>query len=220
MNSPLIQSTALAILEKMVNQALQLDPGTRQRMTELSGRRIKVSCTAPLFSMTLIPDARGIMLQSNSPDDEPAPDCEIKGDSASLLRLLTAKNKVEALFNPGIELSGNTEIAQALQAALTDLDIDWEEKLSHWIGDMAAHQIGNQARQLLYWGRQTFDSLLMNIEEYLHEEARAMPPRLELSAFYDDIEQLTVATDRLAARLQRLDRLYQETEPTQKESLR
>lgn len=146
------------------------------------------------------------MLQSVwTEEDTPDPDCSIKGDSAALLRLMTAENKAEALFSPNIELQGDTESAQKLQAIMADLDIDWEEKLSQWVGDIAAHQLGNQARSLFQWGRQTVDSLLLNVEEYLHEEARAMPPRLELEAFYQDIAKIALATDRLAARLQRLN---------------
>jgi len=130
--------------------------------------------------------------------------CHIKGDSISLLTLITATNKTDALFNSNLTLSGNTDTAQELQAILSGLDIDWEEKLSHWVGDIAAHQLGNQTRSLLRWSQQTLNSLILDTEEYLHEESRSMPPRLELESFYQDIEHLTVETDRIAAKLQRI----------------
>lgn len=204
MTAPLVKSTALAILEKALNSALQLDSGSLIRLGELEGNVFQVSCTRPSLSLLLIPHRAGIILQSPHAETEQPVDCHIIGNSTALLGLLVATNKSKALFSPNIALKGNTEIAQRLQKIMSELDIDWEEKASHWLGDIAAHQLGNQARSFLHWGRQTFTNLLMNTEEFIHEEARTMPPRIELECFYQDLEQLAVETDRIAARLQRL----------------
>jgi len=209
MNSQLLQTSLIAVMEKLLNQALALDPATRSRVTALSGHCIKVTCTAPSFSLLVVVGDGDVMLQSTATATDQQISCEISGNSMTLLRLIGATHKANTLPDSGVTLFGDTEVAQTLYKAVADLDIDWEEKLSHWVGDSAAHQIGNQTRQLLHWGRQTADSFWQNIEEYLQEEARTVPPRLEVMAFYSDIEQLTLATDRLAARLQSVaDRLH------------
>ena len=117
---------------------------------------------------------------------------------------MNADNKTQALFNNQVSLSGDIELSQTLQALLANLDIDWEGKLAKVVGDIAAHQIGQQARILQRWGKSASQTLLLNIEEYLHEESRDLPPRAELEHFYRNIETLTLTTDRLAARIERL----------------
>jgi len=44
-----------------------------------------------------------------------------------------------------------------------------------------------------------------NLEEYLHEESRALPGRRELEATFQDIDQLNLRTERLEARLTQLE---------------
>lgn len=201
MSTQILQSALTGILEAAVNNALKMDPGTLHRLAELDGKAFRISCTFPSLSLILIPHTQGIMLQ---PYHDQSADSHIRGDASALLHLMTADNKTDALFNSSIELRGDIEAAQNLQNIMADLDIDWEEKLSQWVGDIAAHQIGNQARSLFKWGARALDSMLMNTEEYLHEEARSIPPNLELDNFYQEITQLTLDTDRLAARLERL----------------
>ncbi|MCB1662800.1 MAG: hypothetical protein KDI20_09385, partial [Pseudomonadales bacterium] len=64
MTAPLVKSTALAILEKALNSALQLDSGSLIRLGELEGNVFQVSCTRPSLSLLLIPHRAGIILQS------------------------------------------------------------------------------------------------------------------------------------------------------------
>lgn len=217
MSTHVLQSALTGILEAAINNALKMDPGTLKRLSELDGKVFRVSCTFPSLSLVLIPHSQGIMLQAYH---EQVPDSHIAGRASALLHLVTADNKTDALFSSDIELSGDIEAAQRLQNIMADLEIDWEEKISHWVGDIAAHQIGNQARSLFKWGARAFDSMLMNTEEYLHEEARSIPPKLELENFYRDITQLTLDTDRVAARLERLlkSAAPQTTNKTKKES--
>lgn len=201
MNQDLTFTTLLGLMEAAINHALQLDPATLKRMEAISGKTIEVSCTSPQLTVFLRPHSQGIILQGQL---EYEPDCRIKGDAMSLLKLMTAENKSQALFNKQISLSGDTELSQSLQTIFADLDIDWEGRLAEYIGDIAAHQIGNQARNLARWSQQASRSMLQNIEEYLHEETRSLPPRAELEPFYRAVETLAIDTDRLIARIDRI----------------
>lgn len=209
MNQDLTYTSLLGLMEAGLNHALQLDPATLKRLGRLSGSIIEISCTAPALTVFLRPHSQGIIMQGHC---EHAADCRISGSALALLKLMTAENKNEALFDQQISLSGDTALSQSLQAILADLDLDWEGRLADYIGDIAAHQIGNQARSLASWGQQASRSMLANIEEYLHEETRSLPPRTELEPFYRSIEKLALATDRLSARIDRL-----KTNPTSSE---
>ncbi|HEX5514246.1 MAG TPA: sterol-binding protein, partial [Gammaproteobacteria bacterium] len=48
-----------------------------------------------------------------------------------------------------------------------------------------------------------------NLGEYLTEEARQLPPAAEVAGFLDDIDRLRQDTDRLTARIERLERARQ-----------
>jgi len=193
----------LGVLESAVNAALRLDPATLKRLDQLSGRVIAIECTAPQVTVFVRPHSGGFILQSQY---EQTPDCCISGSALALLKLMSADNKTNALFVNQIRLTGDLELSKKLQGLLADLDIDWEAKLAEYLGDIPAHQIGNQARSLYSWSKSASQSLLLDIEEYLHEETRDLPPREELAPFYRDIEHLALATDRLSARIERLQK--------------
>ncbi len=201
MNQDLTYTTLLGLMEAALNHALQLDPATLMRLGKLAGHVIEINCTAPALTVFLHPHAQGIVILGHSEHDA---DCRISGSALALLKLMTAENKSDALFNKQISLSGDIELSQSLQTILGDLDLDWEGRLAEYVGDITAHQIGNQARNLKNWGQQASHSMLLNIEEYLHEETRSLPPRAELEPFYRGIDALALATDRLAARIERL----------------
>ena len=48
------------------------------------------------------------------------------------------------------------------------------------------------------------DQMAVNLPEFVQEELRLLPPRGEVEAFQDDLNQLLLATDRLRARVERL----------------
>ena len=54
--------------------------------------------------------------------------------------------------------------------------------------------------------RQGSRSLMMDLDEYLHEERRLFPGRNEVEAFQASLQELRLDLDRLAARVERLDR--------------
>jgi len=203
MNQDLTYTALLGLMESVVNHALQMDPASLQRLNKLSGHVVEISCTAPVLTVFIRPHSQGMILQGHY--DHQA-DCCISASALALLKLMTADNKTEALFDNQVSLSGDLEVSQALQNLLADLDIDWEGRLAEYIGDIAAHQIGNQARSLHSWGKGASQSMLLNIEEYLHEETRDLPPRAELEPFYRGIDELALTTDRLAARIERLQK--------------
>jgi len=81
-------------------------------------------------------------------------------------------------------------------------DLDWEELLSRYTGDVIAHQIGNLARSLTRWSKDAGARLGQDLAEYLLFESALLPPRLEVETFLDAVDQLRNDVDRLAARLQ------------------
>ena len=88
--------------------------------------------------------------------------------------------------------------------------MDWEAPLVNALGDVAGHQLAEMLRSAFAWGRQASTSLGRQLNEFIHEEARLSPPRLELEDFYRDVQELALRVDRLQSRTERLQKRLQE----------
>ena len=97
-----------------------------------------------------------------------------------------------------------------MRKIISALDIDWEAPLVDVLGDVAGHQLAQLLRGAYGWGRQASSSLGRQLEEFIHEEARLSPPRLELEDFYRDVQQLGLQVDRLESRARRLRKRLQQ----------
>ena len=118
--------------------------------------------------------------------------------------LLFSRMKKEGTGMPkGVSVSGDAETGQQFQRLIDALDIDWEEKLSRFIGDSAAHQVGSLLRGFRDFTRQGAERFGDNIREYLQEETEDLPRRREVNDFLDGVDALREDVDRLEARMQR-----------------
>jgi len=131
-------------------------------------------------------------------------DASLSGTPLSLLSMV-GPGAEERLRGSGIRIAGDAEVAQRFRELLEYAQPDFEEELSRVIGDVAARQVANIARGFFDWGRKAAGSLSMNVAEYLQEEGRDVPTRVELDEFLEAVDQLRDATDRLEARLARLE---------------
>jgi ubiquinone biosynthesis protein UbiJ len=133
-------------------------------------------------------------------DSEGEPDVVISG-SLVALALMAGEDSIR---DGSLDLSGDAATAQAFQQLLTHARPDIEEELSAVIGDSAAHGLGEAARAVGRWARETRTIMGDNIREYLQEESRDVPSRYEVEQFSRSVNQLRDDVERLAARINRL----------------
>jgi ubiquinone biosynthesis protein UbiJ len=193
-------------LETVLNTCLRLAPDSLPRAAALAGKALAVElvfttagAAGPRLIFYLLPTAEGIRVADGYPD---RPDVWIRGTPLALANQFR-KGSGEGL-EAGVDVHGDTHLANAFQALLGGIAIDWEEQLSQRVGDALAHQLGNVVRELQSWGRQALATLFQNTAEYLQQETRALPPRGAMAAFLDAVDTLRSDTDRLEARLRRL----------------
>ena len=130
----------------------------------------------------------------------------VKGTPLALLSLLRAGSAgPEALRATGVRLSGDAQTAEAFAELLRHARPDLEEELSRLIGDIAAHEVAGAARRVDDWARQAGSAMTMNTSEFLQEEARQLPPRVEVDAFGRDVDRLRDDVERSAQRLAKLE---------------
>lgn len=200
MASGMINATLLTLAEESLNRLLARDPVTLARLGELASCEIRIECTAPHWHLYLLPHCGGIDLLTDSAAE---PDACLRGSALNLIRLPYAGNEV--LFGRGISIEGNSGLVHRLQQILADSRIDWEAWLADLVGDTAAHPLANLMRSASRQLRYGSSSLIHNLEEYLHEEARLLPTQVEIDIWQEQVEELRDATDRLEARIARLE---------------
>lgn len=184
----------LSLLQKAFNHYLALDPEALKRFSTLSGKVVQLTLTSLNTSFYLFPNKTGIDIQIHYTGKI---DASIKGSIIDLTRIRFADKKTASSLMKKLEITGDTHLAQTFNQILKEIDIDWEEPLSHLTGDIIAHQIGSFVRRTKQYGSHTKQSLQQNITEYLQEEIRLLPPREEIEDFFAQIKRLQHDIDRL-----------------------
>jgi ubiquinone biosynthesis protein UbiJ len=193
-----MRSTLISLLERAIAHYLALDPETLKRLSALSGKIIKIELTDWQTVLYLLPSAAGIAIQSHYAKKH---DAGIKGTLFELVRLRLSDEKTSAALAKKLEIEGDIHLAQMFNHILQQIEIDWEELISAFTGDIVAHRIGSFARGLKRWSLQTKKSLGSNLTEYLQEESAHLPTREEVEDFFADVAELQHDLARLEARL-------------------
>jgi ubiquinone biosynthesis protein UbiJ len=195
-----IPDRLLQSFETALNRYLMLDPETRQRMAQLAGRCIGIELAGTGIRIYIHPDHNGVHLTEHAEQV----DTMLHGTPLSLLQLGLGEDTGKTLFSGAVTITGDMETGQTFKSILDTMDIDWEEQLSRLTGDVFAHQAGNAARRVRDTLRSTSLTLQQDLGEYLREELRLVPSRIEIRNLAEDIGELRSATDRLEARIRRL----------------
>ncbi|MDP2139900.1 MAG: SCP2 sterol-binding domain-containing protein [Gammaproteobacteria bacterium] len=206
--NPLLSSAISAPVEALLNAVLAQDPVAAKKLSRHQGRAVSVECTTPLSWQLFVLIQDGTLAIRSV--YEPVPDAGICGSVGAFSRLLLSSNQTDALFSPTIQLSGDTHLIQDLHAILAGLEIDWEDHFGNIFGDIATHQLGQLFSRTHTWSTEAKETLLNDIEEYVHEEARIFPSRSEANHFSNRVDELRLAVDRMTARQERLFRKLQQ----------
>ena len=141
---------------------------------------------------------------SLAPNHDGAADASLSGTPVALLALAGPRAE-GALRGGGVRIEGDAEVAQKFRELLEQARPDFEEELARVIGDVGARRIANVARDLFGWGRKAAGSFAGSVVEYLQEEGRDVPTRVEVDEFLEGVDRLRDDTERLEARLARLE---------------
>jgi ubiquinone biosynthesis protein UbiJ len=196
-----LRSTVLPWLENTVNRYVALDPEFPRRLDPLHGKTMKLEITGMRLDVYITIAQRRVKLHELH---EAAPDLTVRGTPLGLLISLRAEDPLEPVHSGAVELKGDVQLARDLKNIFALLDIDWEEMLARGLGDWPARQIGIFARQLRQWRERSHESVQRSVGEYLQEEARLLPARIEIGNFIAEVDAMRETLDRLEARMSHL----------------
>ena len=196
-----------ATLETAFNAWLALDAQThgnaRSRLQALQGKLICLHISNPDVQLYFLPTADQVRVTTRY---AAAPDVTIHGSALGLMRLSASNDAGKAMLEHGIKIDGDMGLGNHFSQILREIDVDWEELLSRTVGDVVAHHLGQVVRNAQGWLGDSSHAMRLNTQEYLQEEARVVPADAEIRQYLDAVDTLRADTDRLEARLKRLEK--------------
>ena len=194
--------TVTEALETAINLLLKQDPATLEKMAQLQGKCLAFEITGPDLTLYLFPHNEGVQIQYLYSG---TPDTTLSGSPLAFIKL-SAGDASESFFRGEVRIRGDIELGQKFKRLLEQLDIDWEEWLSHYSGDLFAFRAGEVVRKLNNWGKNTLSILQQDASEYLHEESRLNPGKEEMVGFSQQVSELRDAVARLEARFAQIEK--------------
>ena len=193
-------------LQTILNHYLALDPESKTRLKDLQNKIVTIELLNINFIFQLVFIDEEIILKTS---ELLQANTLIKGTPFSLLHMSLRPSDRKRFFTDDVSIEGEIELGQKVIDLFDALEIDWEEYLSHWIGDVPAHQAGRFAKKMKHFSTQLRETILENVNEYAHEEVNLFPPREEIQDFFNDIDTLRMDMDRLEARIEKLIRSFE-----------
>lgn len=192
----MIDDLATAAAVRVLNHLLAREAWARARLAPYAGRSARIEA-APLAAVALAVADDGTFIAATG-----APSVTLGIDPAALPALLFDP----AALMRNVRLSGDAEFAQALGQVLPNLRPDPEEDLARFVGDAAAVRLVAVLRQVFAAVRAGGARLAESAADYLVAENPLLAARAEVTGFLDDVTALRDAAERLAKRVERLER--------------
>lgn len=194
--------TLTEALETSINLVLKKDPATLEKFARLQDKVIAFELTELDLTFYLFPHTEGVQVQYIFDGQA---DTTLQGSPLAFINM-SLGDASESFFSGEIRIKGDIELGQHFKRLIDQLDLDWEEWLSEYTGDLIAFKAGSLIRDLNSWGKNTLKTLQLDAQEYLQDEGQLTPHSDELENFASNISQLRDQTARLEARILRLQK--------------
>ena len=194
-----------AIVEDGCNRLLRLDGDTLRSLGDLDGRvfclRVNKEGKGELGpAMYFFPSEGGFRIRA---EHDGKVDVTIAGNPPAFLKLVMGEFAPTLTGSGQMQITGDLELGQRFQKILRNVDIDWEEHLSVYVGDAVAHRTGQTARRLRGWLQHVAQTLREDFSEVMTEELQVAARPEAVQAFMDRVDRIRADVDRLEKRMQK-----------------
>jgi len=200
-----------AVAEELVNRLLRLDTETLRRLGDLGDKVIAVRLQTKYRSAQdepllfyCFPSEAGLRIRLQADAEA---DVTIGGDIPVFTRLVLGESLPSGFGAGELQIAGDFDLGHRFKKILDQVEIDWEEELSHYVGDVMAHELSLMFRDTRSWVRHARQTLMQDVAEYLQEETRDLPKQREVDAFIRGVDEIRSDTERMQQRIQRLKEL-------------
>ena len=199
----LIKPLLIATLETALNQYLALDQDSGYFLTPLYGKVIAVTVLPFELTVYLCPTSESIQCLDQFPG---TPDTRMTGSLWALGLMGLSSTPMRSVFSGEVKIEGDMHTGRKFQQLFAKLDIDVEEKLSRFTGDIIAHKVARFFRAGQGWSKESIETFRLNAAEFLQDETRDLPSKPEADIYYAQVDELRTDFDRLQSRIERLEK--------------
>jgi ubiquinone biosynthesis protein UbiJ len=196
----LLQQLAHSFIEPSINKLLDFDSQSIPKLTKLEGKNLSVRLTDLSLSIKLQVLNSRVLLSSNIDGY----DCLVTTSSQYLRSLSDASQLTKLIKQDNLELDGDLAIAQSFSELLINNNIDWQELLSSYFGDAAAHKIAIAIKSLAENIKIKSKDMNYTMSTVITEELKLTPHYNEVDIFIEQVDSLAAKTDKLAATIHSL----------------
>jgi ubiquinone biosynthesis accessory factor UbiJ len=200
----LIKPLLIAALETAFNRYLALDNNKEDLFFPLKGKIIALTIQPFNETLYLCPTSDSIQIIDQITGQ---PDTTISGSIWALGLMGISTKPMRSVFSGEIKIEGDIQTGKQFQAVFKKLDIDLEGLLAQYAGADLASRISQFFRSWQEWGKESIVTFKLNTAEFLQEETRDLPAKPEVDIFYQHVDELRNASDRVESRIERLEKL-------------
>lgn len=179
------------ILTRLLNHLITQNSWARAKLIPFAGKSVRFNMPPISASLTILEDG-GLAMAGNASE----PDATVTISLPIALRLL-AKDEAAAK-QP--QLEGDTELAIALSKVLQNLEWEYEDDLSHLIGDIPANKIASFGRETVAGIKKQSLNAAEMLVEYWQEEQPMIAKKRHVEKFIADVDNLRDDAERLSKR--------------------
>ena len=191
-----------ASLEAAINRVLALDEGSGDRLQRLDGRMLRLDLEGVGISLFFAFNGPRVEVGTGSQYE---PDTVIGGTPFALFSMAAPEEAIRwGSTGSRVSISGDAQLARDLERLFSQLDPDWEGRLSRLLGDVMGHQVASGLRAGAEQFRQSAESAGEMLGEYLRRPRGPVVQAGEAGQFADEVDDLTEAIRRLEARAGKL----------------
>lgn len=213
---PIAQLVSAGI-EFSLNQLLKLDPDCQPKLKKLAGKQLQVTIRELpwplLFSFSEQIDVMALTpskVESEIADIPTEVDCHIILALETLEELRDSSKISQLIQQNKLTLVGDIHVAQGFSSLLKELNIDWEEQLSKYTGDVVAHQTFSSIKSILTVAQQQLQEFGQQLAHNLTQDDAIAVSKLTVENFCEQVNDIRSAAERLEARLALLENSQQD----------
>ena len=189
-------------ITRLLNLALKLSPAVYEALAAEREQALAVIVSGTPWRILITLRAQELIISSFDEPDEA--NCILRAPPATLLKLLLTQDQ-QLLRQPEVSLQGDLLVMKTFANLSSQLDLDWEEILSKYLGDVAAFATMERARAGKKFFGQTVNSMCDNTRDYLQDELALLAPKILVTDFLNAVTDTSLDCNRLEARLHRLE---------------
>jgi len=179
-------------------QAQAGDDYSRQR--QLHGKVFRIQLSQLSWPLYLV-FAKEIQVLSRYEGDV---DVSLHADATTLYRVSEGANLTELIKQDKLKLEGDLNLLQSFSQYLRDIEFDFAEPISRYLGDGPTHKLISTGHQAKGFALEVLRKTRSHLGQLAVEEYRLAPHPIELLHFRDQMDDLVADTRAIEQRIAQL----------------